>query len=200
MPLWGWVLIAIGVVALLGFMLWTTLQARRSSKLRSRFGPEYNRALKSAESKREAESELRARERRREKLEIRPLPPADRDRYADEWRSVQAQFVDDPAGATAAADTLILAVMRDCGYPMEDFDQRAADVSVDHPEVVENYRKGHRLAQSADGEDATEQLRKAMRHYRLLFDELLEEGLDEPLAADRSTVAEREDSPARKVR
>ena len=97
------------------------------------------------------------------------------------WQTVQAQFVDDPRGAVASADSLIQSVMAERGYPVEDFDQRAADISVDHPQVVENYRHGHRLAQaSANGSDSTEDFRQAMRHYRALFDELVEPTADQP--------------------
>ena len=108
-------------------------------------------------------------------------------RYVDSWQVVQAQFVDNPSTAVASADSLIESVMAERGYPVENFEQRAADVSVDHPQVVENYRKGHRLAKaSADGNGSTESLRQAMRHYRALFDELVEPDADQPLQRDRS--------------
>jgi FtsZ-interacting cell division protein ZipA len=181
MPAWLWVLIAIAVVAVLAVVVWQALARRRTGRLQQQFGPEYDRALGSAESKRDAEAELQAREERRQQLEIRPLSGAARERYLQSWQSVQAQFVDDPRGAVAAADSLIQSVMGERGYPVHDFEQRAADISVDHPQVVENYRQGHRLAQaSADGSDSTEDLRQAMRHYRALFDELLEPATDEP--------------------
>src|SRR5207248_10150689 len=128
-----------------------------------------------------------AREERRRRLEIRPLSQAARERYSEAWRVTQAQFVDDPRGAVATADSLIQSVMAERGYPVEDFEQRATDVSVDHPQVVENYRQGHRLAKaSADGNGSTESLRQAMRHYRALFDELVEPDADQPLKRDRS--------------
>jgi hypothetical protein len=185
MPAWAWVLIIVGAVVLLAAVVWRAMAARRSRSLRDRFGPEYDRTVESTESKREAESELRARADRRQELEIRPLPTAARDRYVIQWRVVQARFVDDPEGAVRDADMLIQSAMSDRGYPMNDFEQRAADVSVDHPRVVENYREGHRLARnSAMGDGTTEDLRQAMQHYRLLFEDLVEETSDAPLSRD----------------
>jgi hypothetical protein len=181
MPSWAWVLIAIAVVVVLAVVLWQALARRRTGRLQQQFGPEYDRTVGSADSKRDAEAELQAREERRQQLEIRPLSQAARDRYVQSWQSVQAQFVDDPRGAVAAADSLIQSVMAERGYPVEDFEQRAADVSVDHPQVVENYRHGHQLTQaSAGGSDSTEDLRQAMRHYRALFEELVDPAADQP--------------------
>ena len=197
MPVWAVVVIVVAVVVIIAMALWQTAARSRTSRLRSRFGPEYNRTLDASESRREAESELTARERRRRELEIRPLSPEARDRYLDDWRAVQAQFVDAPHAAVANADTLIQAVMSDRGYPVEDVDRRTADISVDHPRVVENYREGRRLAlTSANGSGSTEDLRQAMRHYRKLFDELVEPAEDEPSAHEqideRRAGAERE--------
>jgi len=193
MPAWVWVLIAVGVVAVLAVVLWQALARRRTGRLQQQFGPEYDRAVGDAESRRDAEAELQAREERRRRLDIRPLTQAARDRYTETWRTTQAQFVDDPRGAVAAADSLIQSVMAERCYPVEDFEQRAAYVSVDHPRVVENYREGHRLAQaSAGGDDSTENLRRAMRHYRALFDELVEPAADEPTARERDVAVERD--------
>jgi len=193
MPAWVWVLIAVGVVAVLAVVLWQALARRRTGRLQQQFGPEYDRTVGDAESRRDAEAELQAREERRRRLDIRPLTQAARDRYTETWRTTQAQFVDDPRGAVAAADSLIQSVMVERGYPVEDFEQRAADVSVDHPRVVENYREGHRLAQaSAGGDDSTENLRRAMQHYRALFDELVEPAADEPTAGERDVAVERD--------
>lgn len=180
MPGWAWVLVAVGAVIVVALVVWQGLKTRRTRTLQDRFGPEYDRTLERAEDKREGEADLAARVKRRDELDIRPLAPAARDRYADEWRRVQTRFVDDPQGAVQEADALIQAVMRDRGYPVDDFEQRAADISVDHPHVVENYRAGHRLAGSAD----TEQQRQAMVHYRALFDELLEDSADRALERD----------------
>ena len=175
MPGWAWVLIVIAIVVVVALLVSEAARRRRTQRLQHRFGPEYGRAVDAADSRRDAEAELRAREDRRRQLEIRPLPGAAGERYLSQWKAVQAQFVDDPRTAVSTADTLVQSVMTDRGYPVEDFEHRAADVSVDHPTVVENYREGHRLAHTAaDGDGATEDLRQAMRHYRALFDELVE--------------------------
>jgi hypothetical protein len=203
MPSWVWVVIAVAVVAALAVVLWQALARRRTARLQQQFGPEYDRTLTTADSKRDAEAELRAREERRQELEIRPLTQAARERYVQTWRNVQAQFVDDPRGAVTGADSLIRSVMAERGYPVDDFDQRAADISVDHPQVVENYREGHRLAHAdTDGSDSTEDLRQAMRHYRALFDELVEPAADEPTARGQldHEDASRSQSTGRTVR
>jgi len=174
MPVWAWILIAVGVVVLVGLLVWGVSRQRQSKRLRSTFGPEYERSV-SVSGRREGESELAAREKRREQLDIRALDPAARQRYAEAWRDTQARFVDSPEQATREADHLVIEVMRERGYPMEDFDQRAADVSVDHPMVVENYRAAHTTSLANEqGEASTEDLRQAMVHYRALFVELLE--------------------------
>jgi hypothetical protein len=196
MPAWVWVLVAVGVVVVLGVVTWNALARRRTSRLQDRFGPEYDRMVGTAENKRDAESDLAARQERRAQLDIRPLSQAACARYIENWQVVQAQFVDDPSAAVASADSLIQSVMSERGYPVEDFEQRAADVSVDHPQVVENYRDGHRLAEaSAGGTGSTESLRQAMRHYRVLFEELVEADADQPLRRERLDdlpVADRE--------
>lgn len=180
MPWWGWLLIGLGILIALAIVGWALLTQRRTSRLRGRFGPEYDRVAREAESRREAETELAERERRRESLDIRELPETSRARYVEQWRIVQAEFVDEPQRAVESADALLQQVMAERGYPVEDFDQRAADLSADHPEVVQNYRAGHALVQSSTestGEsngDATENLRQAMNHYRALFEELVE--------------------------
>ena len=176
MPVWAWILIGVGIVALVAAIVWQVVEQRRTRRLRGRFGPEYERTLNEADGRRAAEAELAAREQRRETFDLRPLSVEEQARYTEQWQSVQAQFVDDPAGAVTRADGLIQSVLADRGYPLEDFDQRAADVSVDHPSVVENYREGHRrYERSAAGQGSTEDLRQAMRSYRLLFTELVEE-------------------------
>jgi hypothetical protein len=198
MPVWGWVLIAIAAVAVIALIAWQSMSKRRTKRLQEQFGPEYERTIEGSKNRRDAESQLTAREKRREQLDVRPLSSAARERYEKQWETIQAQFVDSPQAAVAAADSLIQDVMRDRGYPVEDFDQRAEDVSVDHPQVVDNYREGHRLAeQSANGRGSTEDLRQAMRHYRALFSELLVvrdgdgngDSADHPLARDTSTTA-----------
>jgi hypothetical protein len=195
MPVWVWVLIVVAAVVVVAVVVWRALVTRRTRQLQDRFGPEYNRTLDNADSKRDAEAELRAREERREQLDIRPLPTAARERYVAEWQRVQALFVDDPQGAVHDGDMLIQSVMRDRGYPVDDFEQRSADVSVDHPKVVENYREGHRLANaSARGDGTTEDLRQAMRHYRALFEELVDDTADAPLARDERAAVPADDA------
>jgi hypothetical protein len=167
------VLIVVVIVVIAIALLAT--RKRRSQKLRERFGPEYDRVLKSEGNVRNAEGVLEFREKRREKFNLRTLPPADKTRYEERWREVQAQFVDDPKGAVTIADGLVAEVMQARGYPMGDFEQRAADISVDHPVVVENYRGAHDIAlRHSRGQASTEDLRRAMVLYRSLFDELLD--------------------------
>jgi len=174
MPIWGWALVAVGAVIVIALIGWGVMRSRRSRSLRSRFGAEYERATADA-GRRAGESELAGRVRRRQELDIRPLPLASAERYVREWRDVQARFVDSPAGAIQEADLLITAVMRERGYPMDDFDQRAADISVDYPEVVEDYRRAHAVARSNERSMAeTEQLRRGLVYYRSLFERLLD--------------------------
>jgi hypothetical protein len=176
MPAWAWVVVAVVVIVVIALAVWAAMRKRRTESLRQQFGSEYDRTVEETGGARDAESELEERRRRREELDIRPLAPGARQRYADEWRAVQARFVDDPSGAVTQADTLVTQVMRERGYPMDDFDQRAADVSVDHPGVVGDYRAAHDIStRSADGDAETEDLRQAMVHYRALFEDLLEE-------------------------
>ena len=175
MPTWAWILIVIAAVLIVGAIAWKAFSARRRRGLQNRFGDEYDRTLADAPSRREAEANLNEREKRREELDIRPLQPPSRDRYASQWQNTQAAFVDDPEAAVTDADRLIQQVMRERGYPVDDFEQRANDLSVDHPDVISNYRAAHGIARANDRNNAsTEDLRTAMVHYRALFDELLE--------------------------
>jgi hypothetical protein len=168
-------LLVIGILAV-AIVAWFVAQRQRSQALRGRFGREYDRTVDEIGSRREAEAELEERERRVEGLAIRPLPAGDRERWAADWRSVQAQFVDDPGGAIREADGLIQQVMEARGYPVADFDRRVADISVDHPDVVEHYRVAHEIASRPTDRTMsdTEALRQAMVHYRALFESLLE--------------------------
>ena len=204
MPTWGWILIAIGIVVVVALIAMSMMKKRRTKQLQSQFGPEYDRTVESADSKRKAESELAARQERRQQLDIRPLSSAARERYTSQWQNVQAQFVDSPGAAVTSADQLIQSVMADRGYPVDDFESRAADVSVDHPHVVDNYREGHRLANAhANGNGSTEQLRQAMRHYRALFDELVEtdaNGADAPTTRGRDDAGTTQDPSTRTQR
>lgn len=170
---WVWLVIAAAVVVL-GLVAYGAWKAKRTSAVKDRFGPEYDR-VSSEKGKRGAVSELSEREKRREQLDIKPLSAGAADRYRDSWKHTQARFVDQPDVAVKEADSLVTTVMVERGYPMNDFGQRAADVSVDHPNVVTNYRAAHTIADRAEHDDATtEELRQAMVHYRALFEELLE--------------------------
>jgi hypothetical protein len=165
------VVVAVVVVAVLVVLA----RVQRTNRLRKQFGPEYDHAVAESGGRGAAESELEDRRLRRERLEIVPLDVAAREHYSEQWRLLQARFVDSPAEATRAADRLISEVMRQRGYPVEDFAQRAADISVDHPQVVDDYRTAHAIAEANERSEATtEDLRKALVHYRSLFEELLE--------------------------
>jgi hypothetical protein len=167
-----WVILVIAIIAI-GFAVMMALKVR-TKKLRSRFGPEYDRVVRERGSTLTAERELEHREKRVEKFHIRPLSSEEHDRFTDEWRVTQEKFVDDPRGAVAEADSLVHRAMKARGYPIAgEFEDRAADLSVDHPRVVEHYRAAHEIA-ARDSRNAasTEDLRLAMRHYRELFEDL----------------------------
>jgi len=186
------------VLALLVVLALFASRRRRSHKLREQFGPEYDRTVAEAGDRKEAESRLQERTARRQRLDVVPLDPADRDRYVEAWRQTQARFVDEPAEATREADRLITAVMRQRGYPIDDFEQRAADISVDHPQVVDDYRAAQAIASANERSEAsTEDLRQALVHYRSLFEELLEvdRGDNDPQPYDG-----RADRPAEEAR
>jgi hypothetical protein len=172
----GLIVAILVVVILLALLAFFAGRQRRSRKLQDKFGPEYDRTVEQAGDRRAAEADLLERADRRAELNIVPLEPEARARYIEAWRSTQALFVDEPAQATREADRLITSVMRDRGYPVDDFEQRAADVSVDHPQVVDDYRAAHAIAARNDRSEAsTEDLRQALVHYRSLFEELLED-------------------------
>ncbi len=167
-------LVVLVVLIVAAAAAWFYLRKRRTETLKSRFGPEYEREMKHQGNSAKAEAALEQRAKRVEKFKIVELSQADRDRFSNEWRDDQAKFVDDPKGAVIDADRILTEVMRTRGYPMGEFEQLAADVSVDHPKVVENYRTAHLIAVRSDrGEADTEDLRKAMVHYRALFEDLL---------------------------
>jgi FtsZ-interacting cell division protein ZipA len=192
------VIVAIVLIALVVGALVLARQ-RRSQQLQEGFGPEYERTVSERGDRKQAETELIERRKRHDSFEIRELDPAARDRYADRWRSAQRRFVDQPGPAVGEADALVMEVMRDRGYPVADeFEQRAADVSVDHPQVVEHYRAAHEISGRATaGEASTEDLRQAMVHFRGLFVELLgdaaepaDRGADRNADEPRSTRTE----------
>src|SRR5271168_611551 len=167
--------IAVTVIVIIVVVTWILVRQRRSTTagLRQKFGPEYDRAVLAHGSK--AEAKLADREKRIEKLNIRDLDAIEFERFSKQWQAVQSRFVDSPKGAVAEADDLVSSVMKARGYPVAEFDQRAADISVDHPRVVENYRSAHEIALRAGKEGATtEDLRTAMINYRSLFDELVQ--------------------------
>ena len=167
----------VGVVILvIAVLAWLYAQKRRSTTagLRQKFGPEYERAVQKHGSERKAEAKLANRQDRVEKLNVRDLDPVERERFSTQWESVQSRFVDSPRGAVSEADDLVSTLMKTRGYPVSDFDQRADDISVDHPLVVENYRSAHHIALRVGTNGAsTEDLRTAMIHYRSLFEELV---------------------------
>lgn len=172
----SWIIVAIVVVAIIAIVAWAWSRSRRSAHLKDRFGPEYDHAIAHQGGKGRAEAELAKREKRVEKLDIRPLEPAQRDDFIARWKDVQARFVDDPPRAVHFADELLTEVMKARGYPTADFEERAGDISVDHPKVVEHYRTAHDIAnRHARGQASTEDLRQAMIHYRALFDVLVNE-------------------------
>ena len=167
--------VAAAVIVIATVAAWLYVRKRRgtTADLRQKFGPEYERAVLAHGSK--AEAKLADREKRIEKLNIRDLDSMEHERYSKQWQAVQSRFVDSPKGAVAEADDLLSSVMKARGYPVADFDQRAADISVDHPRVVENYRLAHQIALRVGKDEATtEDLRTAMIHYRSLFEELVQ--------------------------
>jgi hypothetical protein len=170
------IFILIALVVIIGGIVVWLLQRRRTERLRLRFGPEYDRAIVEGGDRRVAEEQLARREERVEKFHLRTLTTLDRVRFQEAWERVQAHFVDAPAGAVAEADQLLGDAMSTRGYPVGDFEQRAADISVDHPVVTQNYRTAHEIAlRQVKGQASTEELRRAMIHYRALFEELVRE-------------------------
>ena len=174
----GWVvLVVVLVLVIVVIALWAWSRSRRRDALRSTFGSEYDRTVEERGSRAEAERDLARRAERHDALQIRPLSPERRDRYADGWQQVQAHFVDDPRGAMTEADDLVQRVMQERGYPTGSFEQQAADLSVEHADVLDHYRQAHAVIDLRDqGKPTTEQMREAMVHYRALFTELLDTG------------------------
>jgi FtsZ-interacting cell division protein ZipA len=184
MNTWVWIVIGVVVAIVVLGVLAGALRTRRSRSLQDRFGREYDRTVERAGGRREAEEELRDREKRHDALELRPLSQDARERYLLQWQTTQGRFVDDPKGAVSEADELVQRVMRDRGYPVDDFEQRAADISVEHPELVERYRTADGIARASErGEASTDDLRHSVRHYRALFVELLD--VNDESARDR---------------
>lgn len=174
---WIWVIVVLCVLAIVGLIAWAIWERRRHVELRDSFGAEYDRTVSQMGSVREAESELEARRERRSSYDIRPLSTAARDRYVERWRMIEQRFVASPVDAIRDADVLVAEVMQERGYPAQrDFEQRVADLSVDHAGLVDRYRSARGAARAAErGEANTEELRRAMIDYRSLIDELLED-------------------------
>lgn len=170
----AWVILIIAIVVIAGVLV--AWKRERSKQLRSRFGPEYDHLVQEKGSATRAEKELEYRAKRVEKFNIRPLSPEECDRFANQWRVAQEHFVDDPRRAVAEADDLVHGAMKARGYPIGgDFEDRAADISVDHANVVEHYRAAHDIAvRDSHNPVSTEDLRTAMKHYRVLFEDLLD--------------------------
>jgi hypothetical protein len=176
------VIVVVMLVAIVAAIMFS--RRRQGERLRDAFGTEYDRQVEEAGGSRpKAEAELLKREKRVEKLDIRPLPPAQKEAFLADWSQVQAGFVDDPEKSIALADALVGDVMKALGYPVEEFDQRAADISVEHPQLVANYRAAHEIAvRHRQGKAGTEDLRAAFIGYRSMFEELLGTGAQEPVA------------------
>jgi hypothetical protein len=192
-PIWLIVLIVVLVAIAVGVFMYMRQRQQQREALRERFGPEYERTVHEVGDQRKAEEALTERTERVERLHIQPLPPERGAQYVSRWRNVQARFVDDPEHALGDADTLVSEVMQVRGYPMGDFEQRAADISVEHAGTVEHFRTAHAITGRASrGEATTEDMREAMLHYRTLFEELTETR-DTP---DTSPKGARHDSAA----
>jgi len=190
MPVWEWILIAACVAIVVAAVLVAASfvsRRKRTQRLKQHYGREYERLVSETGDEKAAEKELTARERKRDKLDIVSLTPSALSDFTTRWHEVQTGFVDNPATAVGVADRLVTQVMRERGYPVDDFDQRAADISVDHPQIVENYRAAHgiHLAQQ-HGEVSTEQQREAFVHYRVLFEKLLEAPTDNNASQEAS--------------
>jgi hypothetical protein len=178
MSTWVWIVVVIAVVVILAAIAWSVSRSRRTSKLRQGFGPEYDRTVDRVGDRSKAEADLLDRERRHDELQLRPLGPNAREGLINDWQATQAAFVDDPTVAVEDADRLIQRAMRERGYPVEDFEERAALVSVDHPLVVERYRRAHAVADAnSQGTASTENLRQAIQDYRALFVEIVEDNV-----------------------
>jgi hypothetical protein len=174
--------LATAIIVAIAMGIWLFTKNRRTKELRSKFGPEYNRMARSEGDAARAEQLLQERQKRVKKLDIQPLTDRQRNDFADRWEHAQARFVDDPTAAITSADVLVKEVMNVRGYPVADFEQRVADVSVDHPAVVQNYRLAHGIAIRHEREDVgLEKLREAMIHYRALFADLLHDGGLQPV-------------------
>lgn len=180
--------VVIAIVVLVAALL--VARKRKSDHLKQQFGPEYDREVRQRGDARHAEAVLLEREKRVEKFAIHPLSAADRDRYANDWANIQKRFVDDPSMAVIQAEKLVTGVMTTRGYPMADFEQRAADISVNYPAVVQNYRSAREITlRHAQGQSSTEDLRQSMVYFRSLFDELLDSPKNANIGVSHERIA-----------
>ena len=187
----GAIAVAVVLIVAIALAVWFSARARRTKELRSKFGPEYNRVARAEGDQGRAEELLLEREKRVKKFEIKPLTDRQRNEFADEWEAAQGEFVDDPTRAVAHADALVQEVMKVRGYPVVNFEQRVADVSVDHPAVAQNYRLAHDIAKQHERDEVgMEKLREAMLHYRALFADLLHDGGLQPVRQVRAEERE----------
>jgi hypothetical protein len=200
-PQWIWIAAAAVAVLLVVGLIAVGARRNRSAALRDHFGKEYDRTVESAGSRTQAEQELVARAEEANSFDIRPLTAAERDRYRDDWRRVEARFVERPTTAVVEADELVTDVMRTRGYPMADFEKHASLLSVKHPRVVEHYRAGHAIiAAPVRPGESTEELRQAVLHYRALFEELVTDGSgDIPRPIETVTESEQRRVAARDI-
>jgi hypothetical protein len=171
------VLIVLAVLVVVALLAFFAARKKKRAGLQEKFGPEYDRTVEQSGKRRDAEKELNQRAERRNELDIKPLDPQRRDTYSAEWRVAQEEFVDNPSDAVSHANALVERVMQERGYPVGDFEQMSRDLSVDHAQVMSEYRSAHEISQlNDDGQATTEQLRQAMVHYRSLFADLLDAG------------------------
>lgn len=191
MATWAWILLAVAIVVVVGLVVAMAMRRRKTTMLRRRFGPEYERTVKERDGRRAAEADLVERQQRRNHLDIKPLTDPARARFAAEWRELQERFVDQPSNTVVAADDLLRRVIAARGYPIDNFEVQAKLISVDHPSIVENYRFAHSVCERAMSQRvSTEDLRAALLHYRSLFDDLLETALAS--RSDRDVTAKDE--------
>jgi FtsZ-interacting cell division protein ZipA len=194
------ILIAVLVIIAIAAGAWIYAKKLKSQRLKRKFGPEYDQTVERLRNREVAETELRQREKRVERFHIVSLSNQDRSAYQESWIVVQSHFVDDPKGAVEEANQLIGEVMKKRGYPLSDFEQAAADLSVDHPAVVANYRAASRIAErNRHGGADTEELRQAFVHYRALFGELLESRESHPDSTRASSRKRGTKFPFRKI-
>jgi hypothetical protein len=176
MDWWVWVIIAAAVVVIVAIVVTNIVMRRRREALKEQFGPEYDRVVETSDSRRRAEIDLRERAKRHEQLDLHPLSAEARDAYQRRWRELQGNFVDRPQVAVADSDSLITQVMRDLGYPIDNFESNADLLSVEHGNVVSRYREGHGIyLKTVEGRATTEDLRQAVLAYRVLFEDLMNE-------------------------